>query len=111
MDNLTFGQQVIVQIVIGIFIVGASAGAAYYNLHRVHSQNSKDDSEGNLATAQSVKILLDPLNARIVALEKQIAQMNGVYHISMDLQVGETPSARVISVVKAGTMNDNVLTQ
>lgn len=81
----------------------ASAFVAWVSLRRVKSQNYSDESSGSKAAAESTQILLGPLNARILALEAEMQRMNGTYHLSLDLTVGENPTARIISISKAGS--------
>lgn len=120
LDNLTFTQQVIIQIIIGLFIIGGAGITAYIGYkrimmesRRIASENLRDESQGTAEIAKSVQILQAPLNDRIIELsntvqmlEAQISDMNGLYRISIDLKVGEKPEARVVSVIKSGQTAD-----
>jgi hypothetical protein len=113
-------MEYIVEIVLGILVVLGSIVGAYRAsqaaVRRVPSQNSLDEQQATKIAIESMKLLHDPLNKKIAELEervinnklefdRQVEEMNGLYHIEIDLVVGRSPSAIITDVKKMKEAN------
>ncbi len=108
-------SPVAIQLILGLLLLVGTIGGSYYAaraaLIRAPVQNELDESQMTQLTVQSTKLLLEPLNAKIIELEakvkadrtefdRKLAEMNGTYHIEMELTVGRAPIAQIVNVSK-----------
>ncbi len=112
MENLS---PIAVQIILGILLLVGTIGGSYLSaragMKRIPFQNELDESQMTQITVQSTKLLLEPLNQKIIELEtkvkldkaesdRKIEEMNGTYHVEFDLTVGGNPVAQITRVSK-----------
>src|SRR3990167_1180963 len=108
-------QDYIIEIIGGIGVILAAVSGSYLAakaaLGRVPFQNDLDEQQATKIAIESTKLLLDPLNNKIIELEtrvktgqedfdRKINEMNGTYHIEMELTVGKAPIAQIRKVTK-----------
>jgi hypothetical protein len=113
-------MEYIVEIILGIFVVlGSIIGAQIASkaaLKRVPSQNSLDEQKATHIAIETMKLVHEPLTKKIEELEervvnnklefdRQVEEMNGLYHIEIDLVVGRSPSAIITDVKKMKEAN------
>lgn len=103
--------QIILSALLLVGTIGGSYLAARAGMRRVPYQNELDESQMTKITVESTKLLLQPLNDKIVELEtkvkldkaefdRKLAEMNGTYHIEMELTVGRLPIGKITNVSK-----------
>ncbi len=102
LDNLPFSQQIIIQIVVGLFIVAGSFLTARASLRRVPAQNEESNATAVKAYADAAaqreaenKLLREELRAFEKRFEELEQRIYGPFRITLDVRT--QPSLSIIA--------------